>query len=154
MTSLNQAVVTVTSSGLTTATTAYTAGDTLGALNTLIIPGNLTDALILGVVVTDKSDIIGAVNLFFHDRSVTFGTDNAAPSISDADNLFAGPTIEMPPPYDLGGARRASIDSLAVPIHANVGATGCFFGVVTLTGHTFFGAVGDLQYTFFLSKDV
>lgn len=153
MTSLNLGVLTATSAGLTTATTAYTDGDILGNELTFTIPSSKTDALILGAVLLDKADVIGAVSLFLHDRSVTFGSDNGAPSISDADNLFALPTIQFPAPDDLGGNRRASIDSLAVPVHAN--ASSQFFGrLVTRSAHTFFGAVGDLQVTLFVSTDV
>lgn len=153
MTSLNLAVITVTSTGLTTASTAYTDGDTLGAQMTFTIPSSKTDCLIMGAVLTDKADVIGAVDLYLHDTSVTFGTDNAAPSISDADNLLALPTLTFPSATDLGGARRSTIDSIAVPMHA-VGSSQFFGTMVTRSGHTFFGAVGDLQVRLFISVDV
>ena len=154
MTSLNMVAVSATSSGLTIATTAYTDGDTLGALMSWDMGSN-TYGLILGAVITDESDIIGAVDLFLFDRSVTFGTDNAAPSISDADLLFSVGMIEFPYPKDLGGARVASVDSLAVPVVAN--ASGIIYGgLVTRSGHSFFSAGGadSLQVKLIFSTDV
>jgi hypothetical protein len=153
VTSLNASFLTATSASLTTATTAYTDGDILGAELSWTIPSSKTDAVILAAYITDKADVIGAVDLFLHDRAVTFGSDNGAPSISDADNLFTLPYIEFPYPKDLGGCRRAAIDSLAVPVHAN--ASSLFYGrLVTRSGHTFFGAATDIQIGLLLSVDV
>lgn len=152
MTSLNQLLVTATSTGLTTATTAYSDGDVMGAEMQWDM-GTNTYGLILGAQIVDAADIIGAVHLYLFDRSVTFGTDNAAPSISDADALFTLGSIYFPQPDDLGGVRMASIDSLAVPVKAN--ASGIIFGrLVTRSAHTFFGAVGNLQVGLHFSLDV
>jgi hypothetical protein len=150
VTSLNLVSVTATSASLTTATTAYTADDTLGAL----MSWNVTVAkgLILGAVITDVSDITGAVDCFLFDRSVTFGTDNAAPSISDADILFNIGVISFPYPYDLGGARVASVDSIAIPYTANASTT-IYGGLVTRSAHTFFGAATALQVRLLVSTD-
>jgi hypothetical protein len=151
MTSLNIVNVTATSSGLTTATTAYTDGDTLGTL----MSWNLTNdkGIITNAVLTDVGDVVGAVDLFLFDRSVTFGTDNAAPSISDADILFSLGVISFPFPYDLGGARVAAIDSLAIGYDANASTT-IYGGLVTRSGHTFFGAATNLQVRLIASGDV
>jgi hypothetical protein len=84
---------------------------------------------------------------------VSFGTDNAAPSLSDADALFYLGTIEFPVPYDFGGVRVSHIDSLALPVKAN--ASGIIYGrLQTLTGHTFFGAATDIQVNLHFSTDV
>lgn len=152
MTSLNQILVTATSSGLTTATTAYTDGDIAGAEMSWDM-GTNTYGIILGAQIVDASDVIGAVDLFLFDRSVTFGTDNAAPSISDADALFTLGLIQFPQALDLGGVRMASIDSLAVPVKAN--ASGIVFGrLVTRSGHTFFGAATAIQVNLHFTLDV
>lgn len=152
MTSLNQLLVTATSTGLTTATTAYTDGDILGAEMSWDM-GTNTYGLILGAQFIDAADITGAVDLFLFDRSVTFGSDNAAPSISDADALFSLGLIQFPFPSDLGGVRMASIDSLSVPVKAN--ASGIIYGrLVTRSAHTFFGAVGNIQVNLHFSLDV
>lgn len=154
MTSLNllSPPMTLTSSGLTTATTAYTAGDGLGAQMSGTI-STATSALLIGASLHDKSDILGAVSCYVSDRSITFATDNAAPSISDADNFFLTPTIFFPPPDDLGANRFASVDSNAVPVYANASNT-IYVRLVTLTGHTFFGAATDIQVKLYFSLDV
>lgn len=151
MSSLNLVDVTATSSGLTTATTAYTAGDTLGA----VMSWDMTSAygLIVGAVLTDVSDVVGAIDVYLLNASATFGTDNAAPSISDADILKVIGKIEFPAADDLGGARVASIDSLSIPWHAASGTT-IYGGLVTRDAHTFFGAATALQVRLLGSKDV
>ena len=106
-----------------------------------------------GAVLTDVSDVVGSVDLFLFDRSVTFGTDNAASSISDADILFSIGVINFATPYDQGGARMSSIDSIALPWTANASTT-IFGRLVTNTGHTFFGATSALQVRLLGSKDV
>jgi len=152
MTSLNQILVSTPSGSLTTVTTAYTDGDILGTEMQWDM-GTNTYGLILGAQLVDKSDIVGAVDLFLFDRSVTFGTDNAAPSISDADALFTLGVISFPYPYDLGGVRVSHIDSIALPVKAN--ASGIIFGrMVTRSAHTFFGNATDIQINLFFSLDV
>lgn len=152
MTSLNLFELILTSSGLTTAATAYTAGDVLGAEMSGAI-STATQALLIGATITDKSDVIGAVSLYLGDRTFVLGTDNAAPSISDANALFLTPALYFPPPDDLGGVRQASVDSLAIPVKANASNT-IFARMVTLIGHTFFGAVSDIQVKLYFSLDV
>ena len=92
-------------------------------------------------------------DLFLFDRSVTFGTDNSAPSVSDADMLFSLGVINFPYPLDTGGNRVAHVDSIALPVKAN--ASGLIYGrLVTRSGHTFFAAVGNLQVNLHFSLDV
>ena len=88
MTSLNIATLTGASSSLTTATTSYADGDQLGAIISMNV--GATNIIITNAVLVDKSDIIGAVDCFIWDRSVTLASDNAAgPAVSDADALFS-----------------------------------------------------------------
>jgi len=150
MTSLNIVNVVATSASLTTATTAYTAGDTLGA----IMSWDMTSSsgLIVGAVLTDVSDVVGAVDLYLLNATLTFGTDNAAPSIADADILKTLGKIEFPNPDDLGGARVATVDSLAIPWNAASGTT-IYGGLVTRTGHTFFATATAIQVRLLGSKD-
>jgi hypothetical protein len=151
VTSLNLVNQTATSSGLTTSTTAYTDGDTLGA----VMSWNLTNdkGIITNAVLTDVGDVVGPVDLFLFDRSVTFGTDNSAPSISDADTLFCLGVIQFPYPADLGGARIATVDSLSIGYDANASTT-IYGGMVTRSGHTFFGAATNIQIRLIASGDV
>ena len=152
MTSLNLLLVSATSSGLTTASTAYTDGDILGAEMSWDM-GTNTYGLILAAQLTDAADVTGAVDLFLFDRSVTFGSDNGTSSLSDADSLFTLGVINFPPSYDQGGNRMTHIDSLALPVKAN--ASGTIYGrLVTRSGHTFFGAATNLQVNLYFSLDV
>lgn len=155
MTSLNLDEITVTSAGLTTSATAYTAGDQLGTILACVIPGNLTDCVITAAELTNKAGLIlGSVTAFLYDRSITLAADNAADSISDADSLFTQGYLEFPSPKGKALNQVASIDSLFRPVHANVGATGFFLQLVTNAGHTFFGAVTDIQVVLHITKDV
>lgn len=151
MTTLNLATLTGASTGLTTATTAYTDGDTLGA----IISMNLgaVSGIIIGATLVDKANIVGAVDCFIYDRSVTLAADNAADSISDADALFKLGVIQFPYPTAQGLNRCAHIDSLAIAVTPNASNT-IYLALVTRSAHTFFGAAGDLQVRLNYSKDV
>ena len=75
--------------GVTTATTAYVAGDQVGTLVTVANAARVTGGggMIVGVTLIDQSDIIGAYDVVFFDSSVTLAADNAAFAISDADSL-------------------------------------------------------------------
>ncbi len=151
MTSLNIATLTGASTGLTTASTAYSDGDQLGAIISFNIGS--TNAIILSASLIDKANIIGAVDAFIFDRSVTLASDNAAgPNISDADALFHLGTIEFPYPKLAGANRISSIDSLGIGVVANASTT-IYVGLVTRSGHTFFGAAGDLQVRLTYTKD-
>ena len=154
MSSLNLLNVSATSTGLTIATTAYTAGDVLGNLMSWSL-GSATQGLITGAVLHDKADILGATSLYLFDRSVTIPVDNAVPTTtpSKADNLFALGALYFPPPDDLGNNRLASLDSMAKFVKAN--ASNTIYGMLlTLTGHTFASAVGDIVIDLHLTLDM
>lgn len=152
MSSLNLIKIIATSSGLTTASTAYVDGDLMGAEMQFDMGSN-TYGGIVSAVIHDASDIIGTVDLMLSDRSVTLGTDNVAPSGSDADELFGIPPINFPFPLDMGGNRRAFIDSIFAAVNAN--ASGIIYGrLITRSGHTFFGAATALQVDLYISNDV
>ena len=152
MTSLNIVKVSATSSGLTTATTAYVDGDILGAEMTFDMGTNVMGAIV-SAVIHDAADIIGTVDLILSDRSVTLGTDNVAPSGSDADELFGIPPINFPYPLDLSNNRRGSIDSIFAAVNSN--ASGQIFGrMITRSAHTFFGAATNIQVDLYFSIDV
>lgn len=151
MTSLNIATITQPSAGLTTSTTAYTDGDTLGTILSFTMAS--ATGIIIAATLTDAANIIGAVDAFIYDRSVTLAADNAADAISDADALFGLGRISFPFPTAQTNNRTAAIDSLAIPFVANASSIICV-GLVTRSAHTFFGAVGNLQLRLTYSKDV
>lgn len=151
MTSLNVATITQPSAGLTIATTAYTDGDVLGTILSFTMAS--ATGIIMSAVLVDKANIVGAVDGFIFDRSVTLAADNAADSISDADALFKLGKIEFPFPTAQALNRSAHVDSLAIPYVANASSI-ITIALVTRSSHTFFGAVGDLQVRLTYSKDV
>ena len=155
MTSLNLGQVSVASAGLTTSTTAYSDGDTLGTIFTFLGSGNPAGLVIMSADLIDAANIVGAVDLFLWDRSVTQAANNdPGPAVSDADALFCQGVIEFPYPKAAGNNRIAHIDSLALPVKPNVAGTGFFGTLVTRSAHTFFGAVGNLQVILHYSVDV
>lgn len=154
MTSLNLGQISQVSAGLTTSVTAYADGDDLGTILTLLGSGNPTGLIIMSATLIDAANIIGAVDLFLWDRSVSQAADNAAgPAVSDADALFCQGVIEFPFPKLAGNNRISHVDSLAIPVKPNVAATGFFGTLVTRAAHTFFGAVGNLQVILHYSTD-
>jgi hypothetical protein len=143
---------TVASANLTTATTAYTAGDTLGDgyTFTLMAKQSGKGGRITGVKMLDKADIVSSIDLYLSSGSITFGTDNVAPSVSDSD---AAKIISIIPLVynDLGTSRLLSSGNILVPYICD--ATSLYVYAVTRVGHTFFGATTDLPLTLFYDRD-
>lgn len=136
----------VASSGLTTATTAYTAGDQVGAIFTFtnFATGSGLGGELKAIRLDDETDIIGTYSAFVFSASVTPAADNAGYSVSDADaELQVGPGW-----FPLGqvidnGPNRSTGWSGSVPY--NCGATSLFVLLRTEGGHTFFGAGTSLK---------
>jgi hypothetical protein len=135
--------VQVTSSGLTTATTAYSVGDQMGAQMTFA--GAAVDSggtgVILSAVVLDKADVTTDMRLHLWKASVTLASDNAAFSVSDADmqNYLGFIPVTT---TDVGANRVGYLSN--VGIGYSCAATSLFVGVETRTAHTFFAAATDL----------
>lgn len=144
----------VTSSGLTTASTAYTAGDQVGAQFTFANAGRVSGGggMIVGAVLVSAADIIGPFDLVITDASVTLAADNAAYAISDADALHVVALLQLAGAYDIGNNRIAQVYNLAVPYICS-GGTSLFGGLITRSGHTFFGAVTDLQLDLYVERN-
>lgn len=143
----------VNSAGLTTASTNYSNGDVLGS--GWVIPNaakaSAGTGRVIGCDFRDYADIVSAVQLYFFQGSVTFGTDNAAPSISDADSLkFVG---QLPVALtDLGGVRVGSVDSVSIPYVLD-GTDLYVYAVAVSIAASFFGAVTDLRLRVHLTRD-
>lgn len=146
--------VSAASSGLTTSTTAYTAGDQVGAQFTLASAARASggSGTIVGVTLVDANDIIGAYDVVFFDSSATPASDNAAFSISDADALKAVGIVQLSGSFDIGGNRIAQAQNLAIPYVCN-GGTSLYAMLICRVGHTFFAAGTDLQLTVYVEKN-
>lgn len=115
-------------------TAAHTAGDVLVAeteiANAVRVSGGRV--VLNTLLIVDKDDQGAALTVHFFDRTVTFGTRNNAPSISDADaGYFMGHVDVAAADYkDLGGVKVATLKSIALgPIKAN--ATSLYYAAVT-----------------------
>jgi hypothetical protein len=149
----NTSRIQVSSAGLTTATTAYVAGDQLGTIleftnasRTAGAPSEIRSATLL-----DKAKIVGAVDLYLFDRSVTLAADNAANGFSDADMAYCLGILRFPPPVVNANNGLATIEASGLAVVPN--ATSLFGALVTRSGHTFFGAATDLVVSLVVARD-
>jgi hypothetical protein len=142
----------VQSAGLTTATTAYVTGDQLGTILTFANAVRQTGAtgVIQSATLLDQAAVIGAVDLYLFDRSVTLAADNAAAAFSDADMLFCLGIISFAAP--IGGTGN-SIATAVSGLGIMPSGTSLFGALVTRSGHTFFGAVTNLAVSLHILQD-
>lgn len=135
-------------------TSAYAAGDSYWTTAVELaaaarFTGGVT--VLQSVTVVDKDDQKPAFDLFFFDRTVTFGTVNGAPSISDTDaGYYQGHVSIAAADYkDLGGVSVACQKGIGLAMKAN--ATSLFIAgrVSTTPTHTASGLV--FQFTFLRS---
>jgi hypothetical protein len=144
-----------TPSGLTTATTTYTSGDVLGGVFSVASCArhNGGSGRIVGVYMTDDSDVIGAVDLFIYDTTVSPGSDNAAFNPSDADNELGLGVIQIPTAID-AGSNRASYWSGSVPFVCTGSSTTLYFVAVTRSANAVFGGgATSLTFRFLIEQD-
>jgi len=131
------------SSGLTIAATNYAANDVVGAGWTFTNMSSSASGMgrITGIRCVDKADVLTGLVFYFASASITFGTDNAAPSVSDTDTekIIATTTLGF---VDLGGVRVGMLDSVRIPYFCD--ATSLFVYAVTPVANNFFAAVTDL----------
>lgn len=131
--------VSATAAGLTTATTAYTAGDMLGSIwsftSAVATPGGY--GYIVGVQLQDDSNVIGQVDIHFFSATVTQAADNVANSWSDADSQLGEGVITLPLPYG-SALNRKSVWQGALPF--KVAATTLFACFVTQSANAVFAS--------------
>lgn len=132
-------VVPATAAGLTTATTAYTAGDMLGSIwsFTSAVATSAGYGTIVGVQLQDDSAVIGAVDIHFFVSTVTQAADNAANSWSDADSQLGCGVISLPAPYGSALNRKAVWDGAHL---INCAATTLFACFVTQSANAVFAS--------------
>jgi hypothetical protein len=150
----DQSRIQVSSSGLTTVTTSYAAGDTLGAVIEFTNAARKSGGTgrITSVVITDISDVIGAMDIFLFGETVTFGTDNSTPSISDTDAAKCQAMISLVSYVDLGGNHFLAAHNLSIPYVC--AATSLFLGAITRTANAVFaGGADSLKYSLFVERD-
>jgi hypothetical protein len=140
--------LTVTSGGLTTASTAYSANDQVGTIFTFTNfgTGSGLGGILMSVRLDDETDIIGQYSVVVYSASVTPAADNAAFAVSDADSqLQVGPGPIWLGPVSDNGANRTAGWTGSIPY--NCAATSLFALLRTDGSHTFFGATTSLKLT-------
>lgn len=136
------------SSGLTTSVTNYVAGDVLGVGWTFT---NMARAAgeggyITSVALVDDGDSLTGVDLYLASATITFGTDNAAPSVSDADAVKIHGLIALST-VDMTASRLAISGPIRVPYFCD--ATSLFVYARALDATAFFAAADDLHLRLF-----
>lgn len=143
----------VSSAGLTTASTAYSADDQLGTELTFANAARFSggSGIIQSATLLDDAAIVGTVDLYLFDQTVTPASDNAAAAFSDADMQNCLGIITFPPPTTdaNNGISTVNVSGLAYVCNG----TSLFGSLVTRSGHTFFGAVDDLTVSLVVAKD-
>lgn len=144
------------SSGVTTASTTYTAGDQVGALQSAASAFRATalSGTITGVVLVDEGDVCpttAGYDLYLWYSDPTLASDNAAgPAMSDADSAVLVGKIELPAFRD-EGSNRTSVWYGAVDVVSS--DTSLRYSYVTRGDHNFFAAADDLNITFIIVQD-
>jgi hypothetical protein len=147
----------VTSAGLTTATTAYVTGDQVGTIFTVAnaATANGGYGYITGVALINAADNIGAIDVAFFDSNITLAGDNAPFAISDANALQLIGVVVIPAASvtDIGNNRIALAQGLRLPYKCDASSTSIYATLITRAGVAIFGATTDLQLNVFMERN-
>lgn len=120
---------------LTLDTAIYASGDVLAATQTIASAYRVNGgrAVLESLVVVDQDDLGIALDVWFLDTNVAIGTENAAPSITDADALkVLGRIAVAAADYvDLGGVRIATVRDLALVLENGDDSKNLYVAAVT-----------------------
>lgn len=113
---------------LTLDTSAYTAGDVLAATQEVAgaVPDSSGAAFLDSIVLLDKDDQTAAdIDLVFLRSNVALGTENAAPSISDANaaEILGIVTVPSANFVDVGGAKVATVRNVHLLVEPTTGTS-------------------------------
>lgn len=137
------AVVDVT---LSLDTGAYGSGDLLAATQQVDAALRVADGtgILQSLTVIDKDDQKAAFTVYILSANNSFGSENSAPSISDADAaaILAVIDVAVADYKDLGGVSVAQIRNLAIPVKAVSGTDDLYVAVVNSTGTPTYTASG------------
>lgn len=128
---------------LTFDTAALAAGDLAAATQVITnaVRVNGGCGTIISVTVCDPDDIGAGFDLVFIDSNLSLGTENSAPSPSDADadNIQGYLSINAGHFIDLGGVRTACLTGQALKIKAPGGTRNTYIGAVLRGAGTYTG---------------
>lgn len=128
-------------------TSAYASGDLLADTQELADAVKMNDAggIIQSIVAIDADDqTASAYDVYILDSNVSMGTENSAPSITDANAAYILGKIAIATGdwNDLGGCKVASLRGLNLPIKPASGSTSVYVAVVNGAGTPTFTASG------------
>lgn len=136
-------------------TSAYASGDLIA--DTQAIAG-ATDVQggycrLDSVTILDEDDQGVALWLVFSSASTSFGTENSAPNISDANarNVLGAVPIATTDYVDIGGAKVACLRNIGLTMKAASSSTTLYVAIVNSTGTPTYTATG-LQATYTFSQ--
>lgn len=134
-------------------TSAYASGDLVA--DTQEIPGVMRvaggQAVLDSIVILDEDDQGVVLNFVFSQVSTTFGTENSAPNISDANLATAqGHVAFATTDYvDVGGAKIGTRSNIGLPMESASGSTSLYVAIVNGAGTPTFTATGlKVKYGF------
>jgi hypothetical protein len=132
---------------------SYAANDTLGDLITVSNAARASggSGYIVGVLLIDASDTLGAVDVLFFDSSVSLGTDNAAYAISDSDALKLVGIVPLAGPYDIGNNRVAQAYNISVPFVCS-GSANLYASLYARGGSGAFPNANDMTLVVFVQN--
>lgn len=146
-------IVTATSAGLTTASTAYVTGDQLGTeltFSNIVRSGK--GAVIQSALVVDAAKIVASLDLFLFSAATTPAADNAANAWSDADMANLLGIVHLTDVVT--SANNIAVLGTNTPVVLKPGSGTSIFGnLVTRSGHSFFGATTDLKVILGVTRD-
>lgn len=147
----------VTSAGLTIATTSYSNGDQVGNIFTVAnaATANGGYGYITGVQLINAADNIGAMDVAFFDSSITLAADNAPFAISDAHALKLIGVVVIPGASvkDIGNNRIAFAENLRLPYKCDTDNTIIYAALIARSNVAIFGATTDLQLNVFMERN-
>lgn len=124
----------ITNVTLSLDTSSYASGDVLADSQIISACLRADDGTgtITNVTLHDADDQGAGLDLFFLDANVSLGTENAAPSISDANalNILGWVRINASDWIDLGGTRIASVPC-TIPVKGVSGADDLYVAAIT-----------------------
>lgn len=127
-------------------TSIYANNDLLADTQELADAVKMIDAgaVIQSLTVIDNDDVGQVFDVWILDSNVTFGTENSAPTISDANAVYIQGRIPVAAAdyVDLGGSKVACIRGLNLPIKPVAGGTSIYVAVTNGTGTPTFTASG------------
>jgi hypothetical protein len=127
-------------------TSAYTASDLLAETQQIDGFFRVADGtgIIQSITLYDQDDQGVPMTIYFLDANVSMGTENSAPSISDANalNILGWVDVLTGDWKDIGGVRVASIRNVGLPVKAASGTDDLYIAIVNGTGTPTFTASG------------